>query len=199
MPFISAYFEPHLTDSRLFAPTHFLHGSCKKQAGWFWGGGGERAGRAIRASGSYREQGCQIAGVFMAASVTDNICRFVIPHPRTAAQHPPNIPQQRFSHLFSTAPKFCQVNMDVSWPWYLSVSCILDSYFLQELFLMLLLCPISMASWNRYNPTKFPKYVWLGWLQVCVYLFHLTLDHLFLTPCALLQQDFKEWEWHLWS
>ena len=95
-------------------PKYFLHGSGKKQAGWFWGGGGERAGRAIRASGSYREQGCQIAGVFMAASVTDNICRFVIPHPRTAAQHPPNIPQQRFSHLFSTAPKFCQVNMDVS-------------------------------------------------------------------------------------
>ena len=189
-----------MTDSSLFSPIiqHIFFMACKKQAGWFWGGGGERAGRAIRASGSYREQGCQIAGVFMAASVTDNICRFVIPHPRTAAQHPPNIPQQRFSHLFSTAPKFCQVNMDVSWPWYLSVSCILDSYFLQELFLMLLLCPISMASWNRYNLTKFPKYVWLGWLQVCVYLFHLTLDHLFLTPCTLLQ-DFKEWEWYLWS
>ena len=147
------------------------------------GRGWRGAGRAIRASGSYREQGCQIAGVFMAASVTDNICRFVIPHPRTAAQHPPNIPQQRFSHLFSTAPKFCQVNMDVSWPWYLSVSCILDSYFLQELFLYVAVVP----KWNWYNPAKFPKYVWLCWLQICVYLiFHLTLDHLFITPCALL-------------
>ena len=137
----------------------------KSRQGGFGEGGGERAGRAIRASGSYREQGCQIAGVFMAASVTDNICRFVIPHPRTAAQHPPNIPQQRFSHLFSTAPKFCQVNMDVSWPWYSSVSCILDSYFLQELFLMLVLCPSEIDTIQQSSPNMFDyvgcKYVYI--------------------------------------
>ena len=188
-----------MTDSSLFSPIiqHIFFMACKKQAGWFWGGGGERAGRAIRASGSYREQGCQIAGVFMAASVTDNICRFVIPHPRTAAQHPPNIPQQRFSHLFSTAPKFCQVNMDVSWPWYLSASCILDSYLLKELFLMLLLCPSEMDTIQRSSPNMFDCD---GKASMCTSLpSHFGSFVPNPLHCALLQQDFKEWEWHLWS